>query len=324
MEKELDERVKVFSLYENEYSKLSNVKKMIIPIKLLLFSKAIYNKIIRSSYDTEIAFLEGPVTRLFCTKNNRTSKVVWVHNDIEKVFGKGFKARVKRMIDNSIYKKYSKIVFVSNDNMQKFKCVYPDVDPGKMSVIYNYLDCDLILKKSNEYSTEIQKYTEKKFVSVCRLVEQKGIDRLIRVHKKLLDNDYRHLFFIVGEGPDREKIELMIKKYGIEKTFILLGQKENPYPYMKEADYFCLLSYFEGYGMVLDEAKVLKKKIIITNTAARESLKDYKNGIILENDEESIYKGMMDIIKNDSMPNYEENFNCKDRIEQVINLIESC
>ena len=57
----------------------------------------------------------------------------------------------------------------------------------------------------------------------------------------------------------------------MEQTFTLLGKKENPYPYMKQADYFCLFSEYEGYGMVLEEAKILQKPILITNTAAKEA-----------------------------------------------------
>lgn len=52
------------------------------------------------------------------------------------------------------------------------------------------------------------------------------------------------------------------------------------------ADYFCLFSYFEGYGMVLEEAKILNKPILITDTAAREAIIDYPNSSIFPNTEE--------------------------------------
>ena len=68
---------------------------------------------------------------------------------------------------------------------------------------------------------------------------------------------------------------------------------------MKKANYFCLLSYFEGYGMVLEEAKILNKEIIITDTAGREAVNGYNKAIILENEEEKIYQGLEKIIKSD-------------------------
>ena len=90
----------------------------------------------------------------------------------------------------------------------------------------------------------------------------------------------------------------MIKQKNISKTFHLLGKKENPYPYIKNADYFCLLSKFEGYGMVLEEAKILGKPIVITNTAAREAVANYENSTILENNKQEIYEGLKNIIEN--------------------------
>ncbi len=73
---------------------------------------------------------------------------------------------------------------------------------------------------------------------------------------------------------------------------MLLGGKENPYPYIKNCDYFCLPSYYEGYGMVLEEAKILNKPIILTDTAARECAKGYNKAIVVENTFEGLVNGI--------------------------------
>lgn len=136
------------------------------------------------------------------------------------------------------------------------------------------------------------------FLTVARLVEQKGIDRLIRIHRELIVNHFKHKFYIIGDGPEREKLKSLIQKEQLQDTFLLLGAKENPYPYIKQADIFCLLSKFEGYGMVLEEAKILNKPIIITNTAAREAVENYKNARIVENNEHEIYNTLKYVIEN--------------------------
>lgn len=82
--------------------------------------------------------------------------------------------------------------------------------------------------------------------------------------------------------------------------FIFLGKKENPYPYMKQAQFFCLLSEFEGYGMVIEEAKILNKPIIITDTAARETVKNYENSIIVNNNEEGIYAEIKEVLQKEN------------------------
>ena len=131
---------------------------------------------------------------------------------------------------------------------------------NEKQVIYNYLDSNLIIEKAKEEIEELDKNTIN-FVTVARLVEQKAIDRLIKVHSDLINKGLVHNFYVIGDGPQKENLQNLIKENNVEETFHLCGKKENPYPYIRQADYFCLFSHFEGYGMVLDEAKILNKKI---------------------------------------------------------------
>lgn len=328
LKKELNKNIKFKSLYDCRYDELSKIQKMWIPIKILLFSKFIYNKKIKQDYDVEISFLEGPITRLFAAKNNKTKKIAWIHNDIKRVFGSGIKSKLKRNIDKKIYTKYNDLVFVSNDNMEKFQEIYNDINTENMHVIYNYIDSELVIKKSKDYinfGNHFGQSDEKIFITVCRLVKQKALDRLIKIHSKLIKNGYKHKFYIIGDGPEKENLKSSIEQENVKETFVLLGKKENPYPYIKQADYFCLLSYFEGYGMVLEEAKILNKKIIITDTAARESLEGYKKGIILDNNDEGIYNGLLKIIKldenNDEDIDDEYKYDNNHKIQKIIDLV---
>ena len=300
LEKELNENVKLKSLYNKPYKELSKLgQKLFAPLKVLLLKKSIYKKNIKNDYDVEIAFLEGPITRLFSVKNEKVRKIAWIHNDISLVFGQGVKSKIKKHLDEKVYDKYNDLVFVSKDNLDKFNKTYTNlkISEGHKKVIYNYIDKERIIKKSNENIYVSFNKNSINFVTVARLVYQKGIDRLIKVHKKLIESGYRHDFYIIGDGPEREKLEKLIKENNVEETFHLLGQKENPYPYVRQADYFCLLSRFEGYGMVLEEAKILEKNIIITDTAAREAVEGYSNKYVLENTEEGIYNGLLKVLE---------------------------
>ena len=306
LEKQLSPKVKLKSLYDVRYDELSKKQKILIQLKLYFDKKRVYKKRIKGDYDVEIAFLEGPVTRLFSVKNKNTRKIAWIHNDISLVFGTGIKAKIKKEADRKIYSKYDTLVFVSRDNLKKFREVYKDtvrneyLEPVKKDVIYNYIDSEKVIEKAEEKTDIIFDKSKLNFVTVARLVPQKAIDRLIRVHSKLIENNLEHNFYVIGDGPEKEKLENMIKEYGINNTFHLLGKKENPYPYIKNADYFCLLSNFEGYGMVLEEAKILGKSIIITNTAAREAVEKYEDSVIIENNEEKIYEELKEIIENNN------------------------
>lgn len=302
LEKELDKRINIKSLYNKSYSELSSKEKRKIPLYVLLHKNDIYKKYIdNEKYVAQIAFLEGPITRIFSSKsqNNDCKKIAWIHNDISKVFGKSIKSKIKRIFDRNIYEKYDTLVFVSIDNLDKFNKVYDDIKLPHEKVINNYIDSERIIRMSNENYDKIFNEEEVNIVQVSRLVQQKAIDRLIDVHSKLIKEGLNHHIYIIGEGPMKEKLLKKIDDLGVQKTFTLLGQKENPYPYIKDADYFCLFSEYEGYGMVVEEAKILKKYIGVTNTATREALLDYsENSIIVSNNNIGIEEALRYMIKN--------------------------
>ena len=212
-EKEVDKNIKIISLFNNSYNELSKIKKMIIPIKVLICGKLIYKKYIKDKFDIQIAFLEGPITRIFKYGKN-VKKIAWIHNDISKVFGKKLKAKIKLSLDKSNYKKYDKLVFVSNDNKDRFNELYKVKElEKKEEIIYNYIDENRILQMSQ---MEIEENTIDKnvlsIIIVARLVKQKAIDRLIKVHKRLIDDGIKHKIYVIGDGPERENLEKLIKK----------------------------------------------------------------------------------------------------------------
>ncbi len=325
LEKQVSPKVKVKSLYKVSFSELSKFQKRFsVPLKVLLFKNRIYQKYVKDNYDVEIAFLEGAMTRILSTKNEKTKKIVWVHNDISAVFGNGIKAKLKRAIDKKIYETYQKIIFVSKDNLKKFEEVYSL--KNKKEVIYNYIDAQKVIQKANE-KREVEFDKNKiNVVTVARLVEQKAIDRFIKIHSNLIQEGLEHVVYVIGDGPERDKLEKTIKDKGVEKSFILLGKKENPYPYIKAADYFVLLSHYEGYPMVLLEAQILGKYIIITDTAARETLQNYENCKIVGNTEEDIANQLSEIMRNQKKYTVKQldkkQYQNEEIIEQIKKVIE--
>lgn len=301
LEKQVSKKVEIQSIYSMPYNQLNTIKrKLIAPLCILISKNKIYKKYIENKYDAEIAFLEGPITRIFACGKEKSKKVAWVHNDIGQVFGKGIKAKLKRKIDENLYNRFSKLIFVSKNNLESFKQAYPK-NKAEKKVIYNYIDGKQVLSKAELDQEQISKEfnnNEINLVTVARLVPQKALDRLIKVHATLIKEAVQHNIYIIGDGPEKQKLQELIKNENCENTVKLLGKKENPYPYMKKADYICLFSNFEGYGMVLEEAKILNKYILITDTAAKEAVENYKKSQIFENSEGGIYKGLKEILTN--------------------------
>lgn len=321
-EKQLNKKINFVSIYKESFNELSFIKRKMMSLQMVCSNlrRRIYNKYIKGKFDVEVAFLEGPITWIM-SEDSKAKKIVWVHNDIEDVFGKDKGSSLKQKMNKECYRMYDNIVFVSKDNMKKFKEYFPDVK-ANMQVIYNYLNTDSVKEKAKAFKvTEIDKKCVS-FVQVSRLVDQKAVLRLLDVHKKLIGDGLLHNIYIVGDGPLRGNLESKIKEYGVEDSFILLGKKENPYPYIKAADYFMLMSYYEGYPMVLLEGKALEKYILITDSAARETLIGYNDSKIVKNNEKGIYEGIKDIVENKPKALKNNKDMNKEILNEVISLID--
>lgn len=128
--------------------------------------------------------------------------------------------------------------------------------------------------------------------AVGRLSPEKGIDRLVRIHKNLLDKGIAHRLVIVGDGPEREKIEQTIRQTETQDSVIMAGYQANPYPYMKQSTFFVLPSYSEGLGVVAIEAIALGTPVVAAVPTVKEIFGDECCGIVTENDDASLEAGI--------------------------------
>ena len=253
-EKELKgTNVKLKTIFKNQRESYGFLTKKIITIIYRMFSNIIYELHIKNIYDIEVAFLEGPITRLFANDSN-ANKIAWVHTNMSLYYETTKYSKRKRKIDEKIYERYNTIVFVSKDSREDFIKSFPNNNIRK-KVIYNFIDQKRIERKSREIEPYEIEPNIPSIVVVARLTKAKALDRLIEVHKRLIKDRIMHNIYIIGDGEERKNLEEKIKEYGIRKSFILLGKKENPYPYILKAKYFGLFSYAEGYRFSVRRSK---------------------------------------------------------------------
>lgn len=295
-ETQLHPKIQRKTLYKKTYQEMSKFEKLRISFQLLFCKKYLYKKFLKDKYDVEIAFLEGPITRLFSVPNKSVKKVAWVHTNIARIFGNDWKACKKRRYDEKIYRSYEQIVFVSEDSKKAFEAVYPFIREEKLKVIYNYIEQQKVLEMAKEAPEITFQSEEPNLVIVARLTKEKALERFIYVHLNLLKKGIYHQVYVIGEGPEEEALKELVETTNLTQSFHLLGKKENPYPYLKQADIVVLPSYYEGYGMVLEEAKILDKYIIITNTGAREAVQGYSKSLVVENSEKGLQEGIQEVI----------------------------
>ena len=224
-------------------------------------------------------------------------KVVWIHGEM------GFSDnQCKRM--EKYYKKMDHYFFVSEPTRNTFLQRIP-VDIAKTTVYYNPLDKEEILLKSKELSDVnfSDKYTN--IVTVGRVSSEKGQDMIPQIAKNLRKAGYAIRWYIIGDGPNLDKIKELIRKENVEEEVILLGVKSNPYPYMKACDIYVQPSYTEGYSTTICEAGILGKAIIGTKPSGgiRDQIENEKSGLIVDATVADLQQGICRLIDNPQLRN---------------------
>ncbi len=284
---EMERLCTVYTLFESRFH-------FLIYRKLRPYRRYLINNFIRThEYDFVVGFLEGKPTALLSDIQCDVSKVAWVHSDFTKLDIGLTEAELKK-----IYEAVDRVVSVSKAAEQSFFACLPDLHIDSR-VIYNLIDEEKILTLSTYEEVRNTKFT---FLSVGMLRKEKCHDRLIRIASRLKKTGYDFQIKIIGDGPLRNYLENLIDQLQVGDCVTLLGLNENPYPYIKACDCFVLASNFEGYGIVIKEALLLKKLILTTDVVGpREILEDGKYGLIVENKEEALFDKMSEILegKND-------------------------
>lgn len=113
---------------------------------------------------------------------------------------------------------------------------------------------------------------------------------------------FQFKWYIVGDGEERSTVERAIARYNVSDCVILLGAKDNPFPYMKQADLFVLTSAWESYGMVVTEALILGTPVVAGDyPALHEILDDGTTGIIAENNAKGLAKAIEKVISDEKL-----------------------
>jgi len=243
---------------------IDNKKRLKILVSLLGFFNFLYRTLqIRKSVSPDdlcIAFDDyfGAIVILSGRK-----VIVSVHNSPDLRYSSGELVHLlpdwfyREIIIKRLYRKAQKIHVVS-EGIKKELVEQYQLPPEKIVVIYNFFDFDII----KEQAEKIEKFYEGDYIiNVGHLNKQKNQELLIKIFANLKKKGFKEKLIIIGDGEKRENLLKLTKKYNLEEEVFLLGKKENPYPYMKDAKAFVLTSLYEGFPSVLVEAAILQVPI---------------------------------------------------------------
>ena len=253
---------------------------------------------------------------------------VFIRNDIAK-----FKdnSRVLQMLQTHV-KSVDYYICVAGTVRDSLIKVLPEASE-KVVVIYNLLNVEEMKRNLQEAPNPFDEETDGvlKILTVCRISDvSKGILRMVRICRRLVDEGYHFRWYIVGDGPDFPMLQQAIHENHLEDVMRTPGRVNNPFGYYRECDLVAMLSYYEGLCGVVNEAKISGKAIIATVVSGvYEQLEHGVNGWVVENDEEHIMEGMRYLLSNQNLIKHLTNciysdaiLNDHTKLEQLNKLID--
>ena len=272
---------------------LSRVAGSAVPTRFLIGRRIRYR-----GYDYAISFMHfspekqfyGGINEYILNAVEAKSKIAFVHCDFLQ-YGGNLQYAEKQ------YKRFDRIAICSDSCKNKFIAAFPCLKDKSFAVrncnIYDQIiaeaDIDPIIYAKDELNV----------ITVARLSEEKEVSRGIAAVADCIRQGIPVRYHIVGDGPEKEKLENYAEELGIGEQVVFHGLQKNPYRFMKHADLFLLTSRHEAAPMVFDEARCLGLPVLTTDTcSAREMVANTDAGWVCDNSLQGVCSELKRILSN--------------------------
>ena len=274
---------------------------------------------IPGEYDLGIMFLG--IADTLINKVQAKKKITWNHTDYDTLFP-------NRSMDLETYSKVDAVVSVSPACTEKIKAFYPEL-ANKAITIENALAGQFIEQCAKELQIDMLSDETTMLLSIGRFCNAKNFDNVPDICHRLVEDGLDVKWYLIGYGGDEPLIRQKIAEAGMGDRVIILGKKDNPYPYMRACDLYVQPSRYEGKAVTVREAQLLGKPVVITNYAtAGSQLEDGVDGVIVPVDNAGCAAGIAALLR-DPVRMRQLSENCKkrdytnrDEIEKIYALME--
>lgn len=309
---QIPQNIKVIE-YKVSTSKFILFRKIYNRLKLIFFKLKIKNK-----YDFSCSFATYSIPGAYLALAASNNNALWIHSNYYKLYNNN-KTLLKQFLDSVLIKHFKYNIYVSKDAMHDILQNYSGIH-SKAIVCNNLIDSENIIKLSNERIYE-QKEEVVTFVNIGRHEERaKRLTRIFNACVKLKEEGFKFRVLMIGDGPDNNFYKCYVTQKKLDDIIVFCGKKKNPYPYYKIADAIVLSSSYEGYPVVFLESLIFNKPIISTKVSDWNDL-DGKYGIFVNNDDNSIYYGMKQILNNGFK--IEEKFDADKYNNEILEILEN-
>ncbi|MDF0727763.1 glycosyltransferase [Cytobacillus sp. S13-E01] len=269
-----------------------------IQMQLALKYSTIFLPKIEKIYDLAISYAWPH--DIIAKKVRAKKKMAWIHTDYSKL-------EIDNKIDFEIWSRFDCIASISEECSKSFVNIYPLLK-SKVKLIENINSPNYIKRMivqseaNNEWNCNSNTFN---ILSVGRLSHAKGYDLAIKALKELHNRGLTNInWYVIGYGTEETALKDLIKQYDLKDHFILLGKKNNPYPYMKACDLYVQPSRYEGKAVTVTEAKIVGKPILTTKYPTSASqIEDGIEGIICDLSVSGLVDGVERLFKNHELRN---------------------
>lgn len=267
-------------------------KGRIWPDKLMWRVMSDSGQAIRETFDLAVAYLEGGSTYFVHDYVKAKKKAAFIHVDYER-------AGYSRSLDKDCYRGFDRIFTVSDEVRKSFLNVYPECS-DKTITFHNLINQEEIRRKAELPGGFEDSYDGKRILTVGRLTAQKSYETAIDAMKLLKDQGIKVHWYVLGEGELRQKLQQKIDSLGLTEDFVLLGARENPYPYYRQCDLYVHATRFEGKSIAVQEAQILGCTILVSDCSGnREQVKNGTDGILCQLSAEEISRSIRELLEDE-------------------------
>lgn len=269
-------------------------------------------------YDLAISFL---TPHYFARERVKAKKyAAWIHTDYTAL-------SFDRTAELVMWEGYDAICGVSEQASKSFQTAFPEL-AGKVQTVENILPKELICRQAEESQAEMPS-DRISILSVGRFCEAKNFDNVPDICRRLVADGLDVKWYLIGYGGDEPLIRQKIDEAGMQERIIILGKKDNPYPYMRACNLYVQPSRYEGKAVTVREAQMLGKPVVITSYATSGSqLEDGVDGVIVPMDNAGCAAGIAALLRDPArMQQLSENCAKRDytnsaEVEKIYTLME--
>ena len=271
------------------------------------------------TYDLAISFL----TPHYFVRNRVKAKkfAAWIHTDYTAL-------AYDRKAELAMWSGYDTICGVSEQTSKGFQTAFPEL-AGRVRTIENILPQALIRNQADEPQADMPSDGSTVLISVGRFCEAKNFDNVPDICRRLVADGLDVKWYLIGYGGDEALIRRKIAEAGMQERVIILGKRDNPYPYMRACDLYVQPSRYEGKAVTVREAQLLGKPVVITDYATSGSqLEDGVDGVIVPMDNAGCAAGIAALLRDpERMRQLSENCTKRDytnsaEVEKIYALME--